>query len=228
MFIDTYSKKMWMLDDNQLIDDFSWSPKGVALKHGPREVWDTAISAFPESYDGYDPYFENATQDTTVLLETTIERWDVPNKKFYFKEEWHQFDVIINTISPDVLFDYCHGELKYVGRDIHLFVLPVEHVFPENVYFLYYPNGEKFTRLIEYKKFTRFKSPSSLLSMEIPSLNGKHYPMPISTEFSKAQKYFDLMPDDVFSIGRAGSYLYRIDIDDCIAQAMDVVDSIAG
>ena len=52
--------------------------------------------------------------------------------------------------------------------------------------------------------------------------------MPISTEFSKAQKYFDLMPDDVFSIGRAGSYLYRIDIDDCIAQAMDVVDSIAG
>jgi UDP-galactopyranose mutase len=29
------------------------------------------------------------------------------------------------------------------------------------------------------------------------------------------------MPDGVFSIGRAGSYRY-IDIDDCIAQAMDV------
>ncbi|EHI48709.1 UDP-galactopyranose mutase [SAR116 cluster alpha proteobacterium HIMB100] len=227
-FIDTYSKKMWMLDDNKLIDDFSWSPKGVALKDGPREVWDTAISAFPQNFDGYDPYFSISTQNSKVLLDTSIERWDIINKRVFFNSEWHVFDVIINTISPDALFDHCYETLRYVGRDLHLFVLPVEHVFPENVYFLYYPNGEKFTRLIEYKKFTRFKSPTSLLSMEIPSLNGKYYPLPISSEFSKAQKYFDLMPDDVFSIGRAGSYLYRIDIDDCIAQAMDVVSKIRG
>ena len=28
------------------------------------------------------------------------------------------------------------------------------------------------------------------------------------------------MPEGVFSIGRAGSYLYGIDIDDCIRQTM--------
>jgi UDP-galactopyranose mutase len=30
------------------------------------------------------------------------------------------------------------------------------------------------------------------------------------------------MPDGVFSIGRAGSYDYAVDIDDCIVQALDI------
>ena len=226
MFVNTYSKKMWQVKDNKVIDDFGWSPKGVALKTGPREVWDTMISACPSGIDGYDPFFARATVNTNVMCNTEITRWDIPAKKVFYNDEWHQFDVIINTISPDILFDFCYGDLKYVGRDLHFFVLPIEHVFPENVYFLYYPNGEKFTRLIEYKKFTRFKSPTSLLSMEIPSKNGRYYPMPISTEYAIAKRYFAEMPDDVFSIGRAGSYLYKIDIDDAIGQAMEVTDAI--
>jgi UDP-galactopyranose mutase len=225
-FINTYSKKMWMVDDNKIIDDFGWSPKGVALKTGPREVWDNAISAFPKNIDGYDPFFTKATQDTKVLTNTTITQWDIPNKKVYFNDKWNKYDIIINTISPDIIFDYCYGKLNYIGRDLHLFVLPIEHVFPENVYFMYYPNGEKFTRLIEYKKFTRFKSPTSLLSMEIPSKNGLYYPLPISSEYAVAERYFKLMPDGVFSIGRAGSYQYRIDIDDAIGQAMEVTNKI--
>jgi UDP-galactopyranose mutase len=70
------------------------------------------------------------------------------------------------------------------------------------------------------------KSPSTLVGMEIPSLNGKHYPVPFKSEYARAQKYFDLMPDGVFSIGRAGSYRYSVDIDDCIAQAMDVMKKL--
>ena len=38
----------------------------------------------------------------------------------------------------------------------------------------------------------------------------------------KAQKYYDLMPPGVFSIGRAGSYRYLVDIDDCIEQAFEL------
>ena len=34
-------------------------------------------------------------------------------------------------------------------------------------------------------------------------------PITIKAEIAKAQKYFDDMPDEVFSIGRAGSYLYQ-------------------
>jgi UDP-galactopyranose mutase len=118
-----------------------------------------------------------------------------------------------------------HGELPFIGREFHKFVLPVQFAFPENVYFLYYTGSEKFTRLVEYKKFTRQKydEHSTIVGMEIPVIDGgKHYPIPLLSELSRAQKYFDDMPDNVFSIGRAGSYLYRVDIDDCLEQAIEM------
>ena len=58
--------------------------------------------------------------------------------------------------------------------------------------------------------------------MEMPSLNGKHYPLPFKSEQELASRYFALMPDGVYSIGRAGSYRYGLDVDDCIEQAMEM------
>jgi UDP-galactopyranose mutase len=221
-FISTYSKKMWQVDDNKKIDTFNWSPKGIALKDGNRAAWDTAISGYPYASNGYDDYFRISTEGTKILLSTVITAYDIPQKRVCFKNEWHNFDVIINTISPDTLFDECFGELPFIGRDFHKIVLPQEFAFPENVFFLYYANTEQFTRLVEYKKFTKHKSKNTLIGMEIPSLNGKHYPLPISTEIEKANKYKELMPDGVVSIGRAGSYDYSIDIDNCIEQALQL------
>ncbi len=225
-FIKSYNQKMWQVKDNTVIDTFQWSPKGVALKQGARAAWDTAISAYPYAPNGYDNYFDIATREATVYLSTHITDFDIPRKTVVIKGERCSFDIIINTISPDILFDYTYGELPYVGIDFHRIVLPIEHCFPENVYFLYYPNSESFKRLVEYKKFTHHKAPTTLIGMEFPSLNGKYCPMPIKSEQSKAQKYFDEMPDGVFSIGRAGSYRYEVDIDDCIAQAMGIAEHL--
>src|SRR5262249_58867158 len=91
---------------------------------------------------------------------------------------------------------------------------------------LYYANDEQFTRLVEYKKFTHHRSPTSLVGMEIPSLNGKHYPLPFKSEQELARKYYALMPEHVYSTGRAGSYRYALDIDDCIEQAMLMAQQI--
>lgn len=225
-FIDAYSKKMWRVSDNREIDTFSWSPKGVALKEGPRAAWDIAISAYPYAPDGYNAYFDIGTKDAKVLLSTRIESFDIPQKRVKFGGEWKSYDVIVNTISPDALFDYAYGELPFIGRDFHKIVLPVESAFPEHVYFLYYANDEQFTRIVEYKKFTHHVSSSTLLGLEIPSLNGKHYPLPIKSEQARAQKYLDQMPAGVFSIGRAGSYRYDVDIDDCIEQAMKMAAAL--
>ncbi|RJF76865.1 FAD-dependent oxidoreductase [Azospirillum cavernae] len=226
--VEKYNHKMWMIDDNSAIDTFSWSPKGVAIKEGPRAAWDTAISAYPYAHDGYNAYFDIATQGARVLLNTTIDHYDIPNKTVSIKGDRHQFDIIVNTISPDLLFDKCHGELGFIGRDLHKIVFPTEHVFPNDVYFLYYANDEKFTRLVEYKKFTHHTSPTTLIGMEIPSLNGRHYPLPYQSEIARARCYFEEMPDGVYSIGRAGSYRYSLDIDDCIEQAMIMADQVRG
>jgi UDP-galactopyranose mutase len=225
-FIDSYSKKMWMIDDNRRIDDFTWSPKGVTIKEGPRACWDSAISAYPIAPDGYDAYFDIATADARVLTSTRIERYDIPRKTVVIEGQKRSFDVIVNTISPDLLFGQCYGELPYVGRDFHRIVLPVEFAFPPNVYFCYYAGPEAFTRIVEYKKFTHHKASTTLVGIEIPSRNNKLYPMPFEAEKAVAKKYFDEMPEGVFSIGRAGAYLYNVDIDDTIDHAMKVAEAL--
>ena len=225
-FILEYNKKMWLVDDNRRIDTFNWSPKGVAIKSGPRAAWDTAISAYPYAPDGYNRYFDVATEGVTILLKTRIERYDIPNRTVWIKGEKRTFDVVVNTISPDIVLNNEHGALPYIGRDLLKMVFPTEHVLPEHVYFLYYANDEKFTRIVEYKKFTHHKSPTSLLGLEIPSLNGKHYPLPFKSEQERAERYFKMMPENVYSMGRAGSYRYGLDIDDCIAQAMEMAQQI--
>jgi UDP-galactopyranose mutase len=219
-FIDTYSKKMWLVDDNKTIDTFNWSPKGVALKEGPRAAWDIAISGYPYAADGYNSYFDLATVGATVRLNTRIEQYDIPNKAVRVGGEWLKFDLVISTASPDDLFSQCYGPLPYIGRDFHKIVLPGEYIFPENVYFIYYANDEKFTRLVEYKRFTRHQSPTTLIGMEIPSMNGRYYPVPLKANFEMAERYYREMPAGVFSLGRAGAYRYTVDIDDCIEEAM--------
>ncbi len=63
--------------------------------------------------------------------------------------------------------------------------------------------------------------------MEIPSLNGGYeYPVPFKAQQLLAKQYYDLMPEGVYSIGRAGSYLYGIDIDDCIRQSMIIAEEL--
>jgi len=82
--------------------------------------------------------------------------------------------------------------LKYLGRHLKLIV------FPEYVYFLYSTNVEDFTRLVEYKKFTRHESPTTLVGMEITINNGAYdYPMPFQSEQLLCQQYFVQMPPGV-------------------------------
>ena len=46
--------------------------------------------------------------------------------------------------------------------------------------------------------------------------------MPTKPEREKAKKYFEIMGDNVFSIGRIGAFNYRYDIDDAIEQAIQI------
>jgi len=223
-FVKNYSKKMWQIDDNKIIDDFSWSPKGVTVKEGEKAAWDTAISAYPIAFNGYDDYFRIATEGVNVMLSTQIDNFDIPSKAVWINDEKQTFDLIVNSISPDILFDECYGSLKYVGRDLMKIVLPVEFALPKDVYFIYFAGEENFTRITEYKKFSLHKSDSTLITIEIPSLTSKYYPMPIESEKALAKKYHDEMPDGVFNVGRAGRYLYNVDIDDTIKHSFELMD----
>ena len=221
--IKKYNEKMWMVSCKNL-DTFNWSPKGYTIKKGSKAAFDTHISCYPTHKDGYNRYFDliNKIRNVKVNFNQKIKKIDFKKRYIQSNGKKFNFDVLINTIAPDTLFDFKFGKLKFIGRDFHKIVFPVKEVFPKDVFFLYYPGDEKFTRLVEYKKFTRHKSKTTLVGMEIPSLNGRLYPLPISKEQKLAQKYFKLFPKNTFSIGRAGTYRYEIDIDDCIYQSLEI------
>jgi UDP-galactopyranose mutase len=225
--VKNYNKKMWMVNDNTIFKSFGWSTKGDPIKKGKRESFDKeAISGYPIANNGYNDYFDIATAGVKVLLNTVVQEIDLKKKIATVNGNKKNFDYIISTISPDELYNFEHGKLRYIGRDLHKIVLPMEYCFPRDIYFLYYPNSEKFTRIVEYKKFTRHKSKNTLLGIEFPSLNGKFYPMPLEEDQEIAKKYFSQFPENCFSIGRNGSFKYSVDIDDCIEQALVVAELI--
>jgi UDP-galactopyranose mutase len=223
-----YNKKMWMTDDIKKIDTFNWSPKGATLKKSGEtaEAWEkkNVFSCYPIKLNGYNDYFDILyKKKIKIYLNSTVNVLNLEKKIFYInKNIKKKFDIIINTISPEYLLDSHFGELRYIGRDLQYIVFPQEFVFPGNVSFVYYAGKEKFTRMVEYKKFTNFKSKYSLIGLEFPSLNGKHYPLPFKKEINKAFKYLKNLPEWYFSIGRAGTYRYAVDIDDCIEQALEI------
>ena len=225
--IKNYNKKMWLIDDNKQLDTFNWSPKGVAIKEGPKAAWDNVYSGYPYAPDGYDKYFDYATRNVNVYLNQNVKTLDLEKKILKLDGQTKQYDYIINTGPIDSLLNGCYGDLPYLGRSLDLIVFPVEYSFPKNVYFLYYTGSERFTRLVEYKKFTHHKDPNTLIGMETPVNNGgKDYPMPFKWAQKLAQKYFNSVPCNVFSVGRAGTYLYGVDIDDCIMQALRLKELI--
>lgn len=225
-FIDKYSKKMWQIDSNTELKEFKWSPKGHALKSGDKSVSDGAIVAYPYAYDGYEEYFNKCTADVRVYLSCNIEKIDLDKRELLVNNGTIKSDIIVNTISLDDLMDNRFGPLPYLGRDFIKIVLPVKEIFPDDVQFLYYPNDEKYLRCVEYKKLTFYESDSTLIVLEVVSENGKLYPLPFPKPKLLAKKYMDALPENVYTLGRLGTYTYNIDMEGILLQAFDLIKKL--
>ncbi|MGE4267709.1 MAG: FAD-dependent oxidoreductase [Deferribacterales bacterium] len=220
-FIHTYSEKMWQVKNNKELDEFSFSPKGATLKTGSKQCFEgQKLIAYPVKLNGYNDYFEICVQGCDVRFNSPVEQFDLDNKRVYAAGEWHSGDVVINTASIDSVFDYCLGELRYIGRDFIKLILPVERVTPDPYHFIHYAGDEPYTRVVEYKILTGYKANDTLLGIEFPSFNNKLYPYPIKSEISRAASYLSMLPKDCYSLGRMGKYHYDnmdVIVKDCMA-----------
>lgn len=225
-FVNSYSKKMWRVDDNREIDTFNWSPKGTPIKKDNSHAWSEAISAYPIALNGYNDFFDAAPDHANVHLATPIAELRPDAMEIVVRGEVLRYDKIVNTIPLDTILADDLGELPFVGRDLTTVILPVEYTLPPDVFFLYYANSEPYTRIVEYKKLTAYKSPHTLIGIETPSGNGKHYPLPISKYRAIQRDYEKRLNPNIYSIGRAGKYEYQVDIDDCIEQAIAIYDEL--
>lgn len=223
--IGPYTEKMWQMPAKEL-DTFNWSPKGAMIKSGPRAAWANAFSGYPRAPDGYNSWFDRCVEGCEVRFGHSVSI-NPDSKEIWTNEDTQvKYDIFVNTASLDSILYSRFGQLPYIGRDFYKFVLPIEFALPEHVYFTYEGGKEPWTRLTEYKKFSHHKSPHTLLSIEIPSENGRHYPIPTKAVQAHAKKYIDLLPENVYTIGRHGTYRYEVDIAVCIEMAMALVEKI--
>lgn len=227
-YIKTYTEKMWEVESNTVFEDYSWTVKGSPIQKGSRVVElakGKPEHAYPIEETGYNRFFEYCVKDASVILGRTVSKVDLDNKKVFIDNEELSADIIVSTIALDDLLDNMYGELKYMGRDFHPIVLPIERIFRDNHHFIHYPNVEKYTRIVEYKNITGHKSPDTLLVMEIPSHRNKLYAYNIKSEQDKAQKYMDSLPKDVYAIGRLGTYKY-MNIGQCFELVWELMEKI--
>ncbi|MBF0397170.1 MAG: NAD(P)-binding protein [Desulfobacterales bacterium] len=226
-FIKTYSLKMWGIKNNKEIDEFAYSPKGATIKTGSKQCFEgKKIIGYPLRLDGYNSYFDMCVEGCKVIYNVFINKFDLENKRVWAANQWISGDVIINTSSPDGVFDYCFGELRYIGRDFLKIILPVKRIIPEPYFYLHYPGEEEnYTRIVEYKLLTGYESLDTLIGIEFPSFKNKLYPYPIRSEIEKAEKYIKLFPKNTYSIGRMGKYKYD-NMSEVIKDCLNLKDSI--
>ncbi len=232
MFVNNYSKKMWMIEDNKIFDIFKWSAKDKCIETGQKGAYKDSIIGYPWGPTAYNPYFEEMTKGTKVVLSETIS-WqpDIPKGGVRvwnggsFNNE--HFDILISTIPIDEFCSYKYGELPYVGRDFQVIVLPCKQVFPADIRFCHYAGSEPHTRITEFKKLTYHESEDTLLVIETPSKNNKLYPFLTKDNTALVKRYMDSLPPNVYSIGRLGTYKYST-IEMTIQQAFSCASKIIG
>lgn len=229
-YVKTYTEKMWGVESNKVFEDFSWTVKGSPIQRGDRVCRlgaesESQLHAYPIEETGYNRFFDYCTRNSKVYLDTVIEKVELEKKEVHIAGEILKGDIIVSTIALDDLMENCYGALRYMGREFHKIVLPVEHVFKERHHFIHYPNDESFTRIVEYKNLTGHKADSTLLVMEIPSHSNKLYSYNIKSEQDKASKYINSLPNKVYTIGRLGTYKY-LNINQCIDSACILAESI--
>lgn len=224
LFVNNYSKKMWMIDDNKIFDIFKWSAKDKPIESGTRNAYKGSYIGYPVDLNGYNKYFDVMTEGVDVALEgkgRTVALW---NKRFIGATD---ADVVISTIPIDEFCGHQYGELPYVGRDFSVFVLPVKQAFPGDVRFCHYAGSEPHTRITEFKKITYHESPDSLFVLETPSKNNKLYPYLCKNNMEMVRKYQESLPANCYSIGRLGRYVYST-IEQTIVDAFKTAEKILG
>lgn len=222
MFVDHYSKKMWMVEDNRVFDIFKWSAKDRPIESGTRDAYKGSFIGYPVPADAYNGYFDAMVDGVNVQLSSPFAM--AGNVAILA----NLADVVVSTIPIDELCGRALGELPYAGRDFHLLVLPCRQVFPGDVRFCHYASPrDEWTRVTEFKKITYHESEDTLLVLEKPSRANKLYPYLTKANEAKVREYLAMLPPNVHSIGRLGTYKYST-IEQVIVQAFACAAKITG
>jgi UDP-galactopyranose mutase len=225
-FVDKYSKKMWTIESNRnLSSNFEWVNRGTPIRDGDDRLYKDQYQGYPQAYDGYNEFFDKILCNVNFINNCKVLSFDWRLKKVLTTKGEFTSDIIVNTLPVDYLFKLTYGKLQYSGRKFIPFMLPTEFAMPPEMTWIHYSSDEPFTRITEFKKITNYRSPHTLLGMEVPDNNSRYYPVQSFSELARFEKYKEMFPKNFYSIGRHGSFKYK-GIPDAIRDALDLKASI--
>ena len=194
-FFEEYTRKQWGEEPSKLPVDI--------------------ISRIPIRTNRDDRYFTSKYQGVpkegyTSLFNSML---DHPNIKILlntdFKEVKNEivWDKLFYSGSIDEYFDYVYGRLPY--RCVSFDVEEVEQEYYQPVAVVNYPNNYDYTRITDYKYFTKNESKTTVIAKEYPSAIGEpSYPIPLRQNLELYQKYRKIDTQNITFIGRLGKYKY--------------------
>lgn len=206
----------------------------------PSELDASVLNRIPVRYDFDDRYFTDKYQflpegGYTHLFENLL---DHPNIRTALNTDY--FDVIREIGTPektfytgpiDRFFDFKYNtrrKLEY--RSINFVFETHDREFYQENSVINYPNEEAFTRIVEYKHFTKQMHPKTTISKEYTVDEGEpYYPIPNPENraiYELYRKETETL-NDIHFVGRLANYKY-FNMDEAIKNALDLFETLEG
>lgn len=209
----------------------------------PNELDAEVLNRIPVRTDFDDRYFSDKYQylpegGYTQMFEKML---DNPNIKvslntdfFDIRDEIGEFEKLFYTGPIDRFFDFRYNadnlEQKLEYRSINFVWETYDREFYQENSVINYPSFEDgaFTRIVEYKHFTKQKHPKTTISKEfstdyIEGENEPYYPVPNPQNQAIYQKYREEAEKltDIYFVGRLANYKY-FNMDQAFKNALDL------
>lgn len=177
---------------------------------------------------GYTKFFEKILHHENIRVILNIDFFEV-------KDQITGFEKLFYTGPIDQFFDFKYSvgeQLEY--RSLNFVMETHNKEFYQENSVINYPNDEKFTRIVEYKHFTKQKHLKTTISKEyscdyVPGENEPYYPVPNPKNQAIYAKYQEeaekLESEDIYFVGRLANYKY-FNMDQAFKNALDLFERL--
>lgn len=206
----------------------------------PSELDPLVLNRIPVRNNFDDRYFSDVhqalpTYGYTKLFEKMLDHPNITVKLqtdfFTERENLKNYEKLFYTGPVDQFFDFKHSiseSLEY--RSIKFVWETYNREFYQDHSVINYPNDHEYTRIVEYKHFTKQVHPKTTISKEIscdfiPGENEPYYPVPTKKNQEVYKKYQEeaqaLEKEGIYFVGRLANYKY-FNMDQAFKNALDI------
>lgn len=203
----------------------------------PKELEAEVMDRIPVRTNFDDRYFNDKYQVLPEHGYTKMFEKMLDNKNIDIKLNTDYFNAGYNTkdfgktffTGPiDRYFNYKFGKLQY--RSLEFVFETYNKEFYQTNSVINYPNEESYTRIVEYKYFTKQKHKKTTISKEYGTWEGEpYYPVPSQRNRDLFEKYKKeaegIEKNGVYFVGRLANYKY-FNMDQAFKNALDLFDII--